>query len=764
MIGNLAAAMSAYCLLPTAYWPLAWAINPAFFWVGAGLVAIPIIIHILNRRRFRTVPWAAMEYLLQAMRKNRRRLKFEQWLLLATRCCLLGLLGLALARPLGCADGGMAAMAGRYSGLHVFVIDNSYSMAYEADRPEAKTHLEQAKRLAVEMIDRLAAGGESVAIITASRPAAGVIVRPTYDLEAAREAVRRIEQSWGGTDLPGALQLALEIGQDETKPSRRLYLLTDGTRSAWETADAEVIRQLGQALAREYRLAHFHLGRAEQWNHAVLDVWPADNLVTTRLSHAFTARARGYGTGPEAMLQWRIDGQVLPGGQRLALDPDTQPQTHPDIMFRSGGPHVVSVGLVTDDRLGVDNVRHRVVEVTSELKALIVEGERGMGSLSGSGAFLELALAPPTEGGPGPEARTSASYVAPEVISELELANKVLADYRAVILAGVGQVSAHQADQLRAFVTQGGTLILFMGEQVSHDNYSNVLLPRGLMPGPLVQRVNLPTESPALFDFRPHGLLHPLLREFAGVEDSGLETARVFNYWQVEVDPESNVERVLNYRFHRADGAQRGSSSRGETGDGGDPAITVHSLEQGRVVFVSTTANPDWTDLPAKPAYVSLVHELLLGSIDTGDRWLNLTVGERLEIPPTIRLTILPVLTDASRRDVPVEQITTGDGRTVYRSEPLTQPGVYTLETGPRSIPVAVNVPADEADVRTLNDAAIRAALGGVNVDFYADHLPVESGGEQRGADFGWTIMLLVLGLLAAECFMAMRFGHYRRK
>src|SRR6185295_15670525 len=110
---------------------------------GAALASIPIIIHILNRRRFRTVEWAAMSFLLQALRKNRRRLRFEQWLLLAVRCLVLFFLGLALARPMGCEDATLASMAGKRAGLHVIVVDNSYSMSYEADRPDAKTHLDQ---------------------------------------------------------------------------------------------------------------------------------------------------------------------------------------------------------------------------------------------------------------------------------------------------------------------------------------------------------------------------------------------------------------------------------------------------------------------------------------------------------------------------------------------------------------------------------------------------------------------------------------------
>src|SRR3954462_8101020 len=103
-------------------------VSPWFAVAGTVLASIPIIIHILNRRRFKTVRWAAMEYLLQAMRKNRRKLKFEQLLLLAIRCSLLLLMGIALARPLACDGSSMAGITGKRTALHVFVIDNSYSM------------------------------------------------------------------------------------------------------------------------------------------------------------------------------------------------------------------------------------------------------------------------------------------------------------------------------------------------------------------------------------------------------------------------------------------------------------------------------------------------------------------------------------------------------------------------------------------------------------------------------------------------------------
>src|ERR1041385_8899218 len=215
---------------------LAWSVTPGFFWAGLILASIPLIIHFLNRRRFKVINWAAMEYLLQAMRKNRRRVKFEQWLLLLTRCALLALLGLALARPLGCAGSSLAALAGSRSGLHIFIVDNSYSMSYEADRPGARTHLDQAKILAKLQIDRLAAGGESVAVISAAKPRLGedgapisqIVLRSSFDLDGAKNVIDRMEQSYSATDMPGALQMALQLGrEDQKQPQKFLYILTD---------------------------------------------------------------------------------------------------------------------------------------------------------------------------------------------------------------------------------------------------------------------------------------------------------------------------------------------------------------------------------------------------------------------------------------------------------------------------------------------------------------------------------------------------------
>jgi hypothetical protein len=158
------------------------------------------------------------------------------------------------------------------------------------------------------------------------------------------------------------------------------------------------------------------------------------------------------------------------------------------------------------------------------------------------------------------------------------------------------------------------------------------------------------------------------------------------------------------------------------------------------------------------------MHELLSGSINAGDGWMNLQVAQRLEVPANVKLTATPLLLDPQSKPIVLEQITFDDGSATFGSAPLLMPGIYTLMTGAGNVPIAVNVPADEADVQTIDDAAIKSALGGIDVTMADDELPQQSQAASATSDFGWNVMLMVLAFVGLEAFLAMRFGHYKRK
>ena len=71
---------------------------PALFFGGAGAIAAPILIHFFARRRYRRIRWAATRFLLQAVRRNKRRVWLEDLILLLLRCLAVLLIALLVSR------------------------------------------------------------------------------------------------------------------------------------------------------------------------------------------------------------------------------------------------------------------------------------------------------------------------------------------------------------------------------------------------------------------------------------------------------------------------------------------------------------------------------------------------------------------------------------------------------------------------------------------------------------------------------------------
>ena len=140
---------------------------------GFGLASLPIIIHLLNRRRFKVMEWAAMEFLLKAAVRNRRRVRLENLLLLLLRVLVVCLLIMAVSRPFSKSDTMLAGLFGSEGEVQrVILLDDSHSMnagqgnrsAFETARTRVKAFIKQLHE------DR---SGDTVTILLGSAPRGG---------------------------------------------------------------------------------------------------------------------------------------------------------------------------------------------------------------------------------------------------------------------------------------------------------------------------------------------------------------------------------------------------------------------------------------------------------------------------------------------------------------------------------------------------------------------------------------------------------------
>ena len=133
--------------------------HPAYLW-GLFALAVPILVHLFNRRRPRPLEFGAIEFVLRSQRQKARRLRLRQLLLLALRCLLIAGVALALARPSLEPRGAQAAVA-RGPQATALVVDASLSMRY---RRGSQTLFSRARNEALAALDRL--GPEEPATVT----------------------------------------------------------------------------------------------------------------------------------------------------------------------------------------------------------------------------------------------------------------------------------------------------------------------------------------------------------------------------------------------------------------------------------------------------------------------------------------------------------------------------------------------------------------------------------------------------------------------
>src|SRR6185503_3011534 len=129
---------------------------PTLLTIGLPLIAVPILIHLINLRRQQRIRWAAMQFLLESQRRNRRWILLKQLLLLLTRMAVVAVLVLMLAHLV--LRNQWISLLGRGTTHHLVLLDDSYSMS---DRWNDTSALDEGKKAVQAIVDQAAQQSDS---------------------------------------------------------------------------------------------------------------------------------------------------------------------------------------------------------------------------------------------------------------------------------------------------------------------------------------------------------------------------------------------------------------------------------------------------------------------------------------------------------------------------------------------------------------------------------------------------------------------------
>lgn len=610
-------------------------VHPILLAAGLAALAIPILIHLLMRRRRKPVRWAAMRFLVEAYKRQRRRRRIEQILLLSLRCLVVSLLAVAIARL------ALGDRAERGATTLVLVIDNSLTSALtDAD---ARPALERLTRSAQEELDRLSPErGDRVAVITGSGPAAAPVSPATLAREGARRVIESIEPGDSAFDLTGALRLAAAAIPPEAQ-GVRVVVLSDWRRGT-DPDDETGAEPPGWAVgADRVRLIASRPATGEVPNLRLAPFTPARDALfpmdTPAATQAIVTVDRDGADLPRVGATLRVEGigagvgveqpVVLPEGRRSVQIPFRMPlPAEDDLDF------ALRVSLRADgsaDRLSNDSVSIRAVRLRETVRVGLIDARRGTRSVAGFEAadWARVALTP--------------EPLTPVRVVELDapgLQSDDFAGLDAALLTRPDLLADAGWAALRAFVQRGGTLVVFPPADALVHRWGD----------PFRETMGIEVEFS-----REAVVLDPPAR-LSPAPASALLT-------MLSGELEGLARGVTVSRILAISGTHAGAALVTETG-----APFLFTPAPRVWVFVAPL-DPSWTDLPAKPLVVPLLQELVRRAA-APSRPATVTAGARFEAPAPI-----------------VELVETDSGARVTRSPetgefaPIRRAGVWTARS-----------------------------------------------------------------------------------
>jgi len=703
--------------------------------LGLPLVLLPIIIHLLNRFRHRAVDWAAMDFLLKALSKQRRRLEMETLILLAVRTLAVLLLVLAMARPL--ATGTARLLAGSAERRLALLVDNSASMA--ATSQNGDTLLASCVNAARETVERVVVCRQADLIAFADKTKTVFQGSPSRLVADAEAVFGRVAQGYGKGSPAAALDRALKLAESAPEAAYTITLFTDAQRSNWRSTPAS----RWQALAR----------RALELENTPALVVVVDRPRMTNNPAIVSAEVPGWSlmSPDQVTVSVQIANHGTEAGQtQLALyDADNLLVQPRQIDLGPGQSTVLELELapsdiqtgrlrceLSSDAFEMDNRRFLVFNEEMKPRILIVNGEPASTSSEDEVFRLKTLLAPKANG--------ASETVGTRVIASGHLASTELQPFQAVVLANVRELKSAESKQLADFVTSGGYLIVFLGDRVNAGNYNKILFAgqTRLIPAKL-KKARTTDPLPMRIPETPDDILSRLRR--FGMK---LNNIRTHTFFEIDKATLSDRTTVL------ATFADENSS----------PAVLRQPVGRGFVVLITTTADTEWGNLPLDPSGAILIHELIAEATQTKARTSCIEVGQPIRVDWTLEHADGKFTVTDSRGTSTRVNVKPRSGRYRLVVSHTEAPGFYEVASRDKRELLAANISPDESDMSALSEAQIQALLPGLTVKVAktsaANRAAIIAEGEQGAL---WpALVAIALGLFVAELAMAQHFSRMR--
>ncbi len=709
---------------------------------GAAAFLIPLIIHLLNRRRIIHVQWGAMHLLHEVLKQKKRRAQIEQWLLLLTRIAIPIVLALCLARPVLNA---LRQLPGFGKSSLIVLLDDSFSM--RAPTADGTPAADRARADLARILTELPRGSDAQIIRIGGTPRP-LNANPSTALDLLSADLTDIPAVQGPVSLQNSLQSALAAAQKAGNPSKEILIVSDFQKSDWSALLSGASLPALDALTGKTddptrpAITLYHLPTQLSENLAITAADLSAQLIATSQPVALKVRIQNHGKRPwqDIPVHLEADGARLRTA-RISVPPEGEASLYFTHSFDSLGDHALTVRL-EGDTFTDDNVFHTIVQVRDQLPVVLIEAAPGTTPLTGSLDFFNLALTPHL-GAVVPSLR---DLILTRTLDPRRLKDTDLAGARVVIVGGLQRPTGNLFPILKKFVENGGGLLLLPAENADPLQWQRELgsmaplLPSKITGQTHIENIDFPAR------LQTTRFSHPALLYFNDPRSGRLPDGEFQHWWKLE--PQGDNTRVI------------------ASLDRGVPLLIERPLGRGLIIQSAIPFKPGWSNLPLQPWFVPLAQRLTawLATQDTESS------AHLIGTSPTLALSDSQTTQPFTLTD-PLGQSSELKPESANLTLPaLTQPGLYQVkptDADPKAARrLAVNLDPAESNLAALDPAELTDLATRLNAQTATDFDTYQRLDRSRrlGIEVWQPLLLALLALLFFEVLLQQHITSPKRR
>lgn len=668
---------------------------------------IPILIHLLNRQRFKQVDFPTLRFLQEMQRQKMRRVRVRQWILLALRTLAVLALVMAMARPVLRSEASLIGGGDTRTSV-ILVLDRSASMSTES---AGGTRYRELQVRAQELIQSLGSNDE-IQIVWADAVPQIFPDSPTQHRTLIRETIESsvvTEASGSLTDAVGVARSLLGQSQNLLK---EVYVLSDFSGSAWpeKLPDTPI-------LPDDVRLYMVKLGSTNSDNVGVTSAEITSRLIAPGrpVELSFTVVNSGSDDSNDRIVSVYLDGRRV-AQTRVSVRSGESRTEQIRFVPESVGDLAGYVRLEDTDAFAGDDLRRYVLRVPARLNTAVA------GFDGPARRLTALALDPSGRG---------ESFVHTLELTSQQLESEDWSAFDAIFIVDAPAFSGAFAERVRAYMQSGRGIFIAGGPNFDIRAHASWMQEIGL-PAPInVESLGDPGAKWSKVD-----LDHPL---FEGI----------FQEKPADVSPDFRTKFALSKGSSTAAGVIEGAS--------GTQFMVEVTQGRGRALFLTSSPDPEWSTLYRAGIFSPLMTgsaAYLAGFGGAGAQYaLSVGEGSELLLRNTEQLQY-DLVKDSNSERLTAKPVTGGQ---LLKLPPLASTGDYLLKQDTRTVrPIVVNISERESSIASVTTDETMSLLGGQQMTLSEGQNVETAIREGRYGRELWKLFLyFALGLLIVEMLIA---------